>query len=130
MNLVLYGQDVRIFPLQAKSHMDWCFRNANSHSPSQVLSPLLSLNIWRSSHSKECVGGVSHTKANISKSACPCRTWRVVSATQPASSVPPPANPPSTSRNSSHTANLFGQAAQNHTLRTVKMIDGDIIMDI
>ena len=25
-----------LFPFKAKSQMDWCFRNANSHSPSQV----------------------------------------------------------------------------------------------
>ena len=39
---------------------------------------------------------------------CICRTWRAVSATQRASSVPPPVPPPSISLNSSHKANLFG----------------------
>ena len=40
---------------------------------------------------------------------CICRTWRAVSATQRASSAPPPVPPPSISLNSSHKANLFGE---------------------
>ena len=67
-------------------------------------------------------GRVSHTKANILKSGCRCRTWRVVSATQPASSVPPPAPHLSTSLNSLHMDSLFGESLVSQALWAIMRI--------
>ena len=56
-----------LFPLQAKSHMDWCFRNANSHSPSQVWSLLLSHDIFSS---REFLGRFSTPRLTFLRFGC------------------------------------------------------------